>query len=165
MNDLNTNWYNNQLIVGAFPTIENADEFSDYDVIINMSDKWYIDVHLELSRFQNMLFWFPMNENMADIGLNSIYGAIIILRHCEDRNLRVYLHCNAGINRSVMTKQAYYYMRTGEFCADEINKLQRNIYLGYFGHNVDVLGFIRSMNNLRCKNGLLGNLKFQNQKT
>jgi hypothetical protein len=57
-------------------------------------------------------YWFPMNEGKRDIGLNSIYGAMVILNRAEARNLSVYLHCHMGVKRSEIIKSAYYFMRT-----------------------------------------------------
>ena len=108
-------WYNNNLIVGGFPImVNNRFNLSDFDIVINVSDEWYPDIEMQLQESFLKTYWFPMNECKSDIGLNSIYGAMIILRRAEERSLRVYLHCHAGVNRSRIVQAAYYFMRTGE---------------------------------------------------
>lgn len=110
-------WFEKKLVVGSFPCI-NGSEFTTtmYDIIINVSDEYYPDIHnnLKLQNPKCEMYWFPMNEAKKDVGLNSIYGAMVILRHAEKENKRVYLHCHAGVNRSKCVQSAYYFMRSGE---------------------------------------------------
>jgi hypothetical protein len=102
------NWFKNQLIVGAYPFINNTNFKKEmYDIIINVSDEFY--PKYELSDY----FWFPMNEAKKDVGLNSIYGSMVILFGAEMNNDTVYLHCHAGVNRSKVIQACYFYMRTG----------------------------------------------------
>jgi len=108
-------WFEKNLIVGAFPYKQNAHfDTEGIDIVINVSDEWYPDVEMQLKEKFIATYWFPMNECKKDIGLNSIYGAMVILNRAEQRNLRVYLHCHAGINRSQTVRCAYYFMRTGQ---------------------------------------------------
>jgi hypothetical protein len=46
--------------------------------------------------------------------LSSIYGALFILWQAEQAQQRVYLHCQAGVNRSQTVADAYYFLRTGK---------------------------------------------------
>ena len=108
-------WFDSKLIVGAFPYKVNK-QFDPHgiDIVINVSDEWYVEYENLLIEAFVRTYWFPMNECKRDIGLNSIYGAMHILRFAERRNLTVYLHCHAGVNRSQIIRAAYYYMRTGK---------------------------------------------------
>jgi hypothetical protein len=118
------NWFDSILIVGGFPFNVNKDfDPTDYDISINVSDEWYPNIEAQIQEVFCKTYWFPMNEAIGDIGLNSIYGAILILRRAEERNLRVYLHCHAGVNRSRIIQAAYYFLRTGEH--------YDNVYGGY----------------------------------
>lgn len=108
-------WFENNLTVGAFPYKQNPNFIaSDYDIVINVSDEWYLDVELQIRECYTSYYWFPMNEAKKDIGLNSIYGAMIILAYAEKQNLNVYLHCHAGVNRSEIVRSCYYFMRTNQ---------------------------------------------------
>lgn len=102
-------WFKNKLEVGAYPYINNTIFNSgNYDIVINVSDEFYPIYQL------NNNFWFPMNEAKKDVGLNSIYGAMVILFNAEMKNKRVYLHCHAGVNRSRAIHASYFYLRTGK---------------------------------------------------
>lgn len=106
-------WFENNLTVGGFPFKVNHNfNPSDYDIVINVSDEFYIDYENQINEVFVKNYWFPMNECKKDIGLNSIYAALVILHRAELRNLRVYLHCHAGCNRSRIVQAAYYFMRT-----------------------------------------------------
>ena len=107
-------WFSKKLIVGGFPYKVNSNFSNEgIDVVINVSDEWYIDIENQLQETFIKTYWFPMNECKRDIGLNSIYGAMCILKRAEDRNLTVYLHCHARVNRSRIVQAAYYFMRAG----------------------------------------------------
>jgi hypothetical protein len=86
-----------------------------YDYIINVSDEfyWLTDKKL-LEMGVEKTFWFPISENKSDIGLNSIYGALVILYNAQKNNKSVYLHCHSGINRSEIVRSACYFMLYGE---------------------------------------------------
>ena len=100
-------WFNTKLTVAGHPYNYNDFNFDKFDYIINVSDEY------QPYRPDN-LFWFPLNECTPDIGINSIYAAMIILDRAYKRNLSVYLHCHAGVNRSRTVQCCYYYMKTGE---------------------------------------------------
>ena len=100
-------WFENKLTIGGFPHKVNKHfDYLDYDVVINVSDEWYPCSYSDV-------YWFPMNEVKKDIGLNSIYGAMVILDYAEKANMSVYLHCHMGVNRSEIVRAAYYFMRSG----------------------------------------------------
>lgn len=106
------NWFDNNLVVGAFPIKGNQQpDFSQFDYIINVSDEYYPEVDLELQSMGCKTFWFPMNEH-GDNGINSIYGACFILYTAFKKDKQVYLHCHAGIHRSNVVKSCFYYMMT-----------------------------------------------------
>lgn len=159
--ELNHDWFENRLIVGAFPYKQNTMFYADdYSVVINVSDEWYLDVEQMIRERYVRYYWFPMNECVADIGLNSIYGALTILRHCEEKNLSTYLHCHAGINRSHTVKCAYYYMRTGKqlIMSGRNNPFVLNSYMGKFGI-LDVNKAIRAVNFEKMQGGILDHIK------
>lgn len=108
-------WFETKLEVGSFPFINN-DRFNpnEYDYVINVSDEFYPEHYMPIISVGVNYHWFPMNEVKRDVGLNSIYGAMVILYLAESKNKRVYLHCHAGVNRSPTVAAAYYYMRNGE---------------------------------------------------
>lgn len=146
-------WFNNNLTVGAFPYRQNTKfDASLYDIVINVSDEWYLDTEMQLRETFINTYWFPMNECKRDIGLNSIYGAMVILSHAEKRNLRVYLHCHAGVNRSQIVRAAYYYMRTGQQLEQDrggfINMLVASCSRGYLPPKAEMELFLCKIANL-----------------
>lgn len=165
-----TDWFQKKLIVGAFPYLVNI-EFNplDYGYVINMSDEFYDRFHSPL--FPAKTFWFPMNERRRDIGLNSIYGAMVILSQAEKQNEPVYIHCHSGRNRSRIAHACYYYMRTGNQLQDGnekyINRLHRASVRGYLPPMAEMEEFLRnvakSIDNMKggnldkCKLGTINN--------
>lgn len=155
-------WFNQKLVVGAFPikqnTLFNPD---DYDIVINVSDEWYPDIEMQLRERFIQTFWFPMNECKYDIGLNSIYAAMVILNRAEQRNLSVYLHCHAGVNRSQIIRSAYYFMRTGkqleEDCGNFINMMVAACNRGYLPPKVEMESFLNqiAINKNNMQGGIL----------
>lgn len=144
-------WFTRNLIVGGFP-YENNSQFNvtEYDYVINVSDEYYTNHHLLLIVNNIMSFWFPMNECKKDIGLNSIYGAMVILFQAEKNNCKVYLHCHAGVNRSQTVRAAYYYMRTGQHYEAElrrgfINQLYANCSRGYLPPMAEMEKFLNEI--------------------
>lgn len=117
-------------------------DFNKYDYMINVSDQ-YVPYR------PNLAFWFPMNECKRDIGLNSIYGALTILRRAYEQNRTVYLHCHAGINRSQTVRCALYYMMTGQHFKNEYhfytNVLIRNCQYGNLPNIIEMEKFLSMM--------------------
>ncbi len=92
-----------------------------------------------------------MNECKRDIGLNSIYGAMVVLFTAEKTNSKVYLHCHAGVNRSQTVRAAYYYLRTGHHYDPEIkrgfiNQLYANCTRGYLPPMAEMESFLNQIN-------------------
>jgi hypothetical protein len=145
-------WFEKNLIVGGFPHEDNRRfDVNDFDYVINVSDEYYTSHHLLLIANNIKSFWFPMNECKRDIGLNSIYGAMIVLFAAEKRNSRVYLHCHAGVNRSQTVRAAYYYMRTGHQYESDlkrgfINQLYANCSRGYLPPMAEMESFLNQIN-------------------
>jgi hypothetical protein len=107
-------WFENKLIVGAYPFMNNQwFKPGDYDICINVSDEFYFVYDKQIKDAGCNTFWFPLNECKKDNGLNSIYGAMVILFNAEKENKRVYLHCHAGIHRSQLVRCCYHFLRTG----------------------------------------------------
>ena len=144
MTDFN-DCFKNKLVVGGHPYGINDFDFNKYDYIINVSDEY------RPYRPDNS-FWFPMNECTQDIGINSMYGALTILNRAFERNLTVYLHCHAGVNRSRTVWCAFYYMKTGKHINAEWtphkNVLIRNCFYGHLPPIDKTEKFLFELNNM-----------------
>ncbi len=116
-----TEWFGKKLIAGRYPTPGEIIK-SNFDTIINVSDEYIIANHRTCDNHVRKYFWFPMNENGGNIGLNSIFATLQILWLAEVNDERVLVHCHAGSNRSVTIVQLYYYMRTKKHFVEEITK-------------------------------------------
>lgn len=112
--DTTMDWFNTKLNVGSYPYLHSHFFNNNYDYIINVSDEYYWETDKKLQVNSSKTFWFPMSETVCDIGLNSIYGALVILYNAEKENKSVYLHCHAGTNRSEIVRAAYYYMKNNK---------------------------------------------------
>ena len=152
-------WFEKKLIVGAFPVKVNK-RFNpdDFDIVVNVSDEWYFDIEQELREKFIHTYWFPMNECKRDIGLNSIYGAMVILSRAEQRNLSVYLHCHAGCNRSRVVQAAYYFMRTNHQLETDrggfVNMMVAACSRGYLPPKAEMEGFLGNVaSNLKNMQG------------
>jgi uncharacterized protein YciU (UPF0263 family) len=148
-------WFGNKLTVGAFPyKVNKMFDEKGIDVVVNVSDEWYPDVEFQLKEKFIRTYWFPMNEQKRDIGLNSIYGAMVILREAESRNSNVYLHCHAGSNRSRIVQAAYHFMRTGEQfdyptkVSGFQNKMLASCFRGYLPPKAEMEGFLNEIANV-----------------
>ena len=168
-------WINNCLTVGGFPALVNhLFDFSQHDIVINVSNQYSINNENQIIERFNRSYWFPMNECTADIGINSIYAACVILYRAEQRNLKVYLHCWAGINRSQTVKAAYYFMRTGKHFNSGNGKWINMLYANCsYGHLPEIkkmerllLGLNEKLNSKLPCDGTLDQLKIDlNEKT
>lgn len=158
-------WFETKLTVGTFPVLVNQEFIPDYKYVINMSDEFYPLVENSILFGGGKTFWFPMNERKRDIGLNSIYGAMVILHQAEKENASVYLHCHSGRNRSQLTKACYYYLRTGEQLQQGnekyINRLHRASTRGYLPPMSEMEEFLRNIGQslLSMKGGNLDECK------
>jgi len=106
-------WFEQNLKVGRFP-VPTEIERGNFKYIINVSDEYIPDCYTAAMNTGKKYFWFPINEMSSEIGLNSIYAALQIIHIAEQEQATVYLHCHAGVNRSVTVADAYFYMRTGK---------------------------------------------------
>jgi hypothetical protein len=140
-------WFSSKLTVGAFPYKQDENfDASKYDVVINVSDEFYFDIEQQLQNAGCKTYWFPMNEAKRDIGVNSIYGAMVIIQQAEKHNKSVYVHCHAGLNRSPTVWAAYYFMRTGKDAewsrGSFVNRLAANCTRGYLPPQAEMKGFL-----------------------
>jgi hypothetical protein len=156
-------WFDKKLVVGMFPITQNKHfDASKYDVVINVSDEFYFDVEQKLKAAGCNTYWFPMNECKRDIGLNSIYGAMVVIYEAEKQNKTVYLHCHAGANRSPSVWAAYHYMRTGKHIekirSGYINMLIANCSRGYLPPKAEMESFlteIQTQLDIQMQGGIL----------
>lgn len=143
-------WFDTKLKVGPFPVKQNQwFKPEEHDIVINVSDEYYPDVDKKIQSAGGNTFWFPMNECKRDIGLNSIYGAMVVLWNAEQENKRVYLHCHAGVNRSPTVQAAYYFLRSGNQLQKEqtgyINRLVAACARGYLPPKPETEQFLSSL--------------------
>ena len=131
-------WLNNSLKVRPYPNLldlANKYIIGETQIIINVSDSIKPEIYSTVREMGLEYFWFPMNESIFDIGLNSIYGACVVLWNAEQENKQVLVHCWGGNNRSQIIVQAYYYIRTNNHLITEykgcINQLIYNCEKGY----------------------------------
>lgn len=145
------NWFNQNLTVGQFPyTVNKSFNATNYDIVINVSDEYYPEIEERINRFGCKQYWFPMNECTHNIGLNSIYGAMVILNEAQQQNLKVYLHCNAGVTRSRIVYQAYHFMKTREHLVNEVgqhtNMLLKHCTCEYLPSKQEMEGYLLLIN-------------------
>ena len=144
-------WFSNKLTVGAWPDkVNKSFELRKHRYIINVSDEYYHEYFKVFGLSHVYQFWFPMNEFKKDMGLNSIYAAIIILWQAEQDGDAVYLHCHSGNNRSWTVAAAYYFWRTGEHLNRPtrrgfVNKLHQNCAEGYLPPMREMEEFLRAI--------------------
>jgi len=116
-------WLAEKLKVTRYPVLTEITapegKWKDYVVFLNVSDEFYMDYVLELSKTGRQHFWFPMGECETDMGLSSLFGALQVLYNCWERDMSVLLHCHAGINRSPTTLAAFFFMMTGKHIEEQ----------------------------------------------
>lgn len=153
-------WFTKKLTIGGYPVLVNKEFLPmEQEYIINVSDEFY---GVGGSKYY---FWFPLNEWKRDMGLNSIYGALIIMQMAEAAGDRVYLHCHSGSNRSWTVAAAYHYFRTGrhlvrETRSGDMNKLLQNCRAGYLPPQKEMEAWINcireDLKDGKMKAGILG---------
>lgn len=145
-------WIKNMVTCYSFPYRNNPFfEAKKYQTVINVSDEFYGNVNDKIVEAGVRSFWFPLNEECRkDVGVNSIYGAMIILHHSEKKNERVYVHCNAGVHRSKLIHDCYFFMRLGaHFIREEgnYNRLVEDCKNGNLPELSKMEYFLRELNN------------------
>lgn len=145
-------WFANRLTIGAWPgRVNKAFELRKYRYIINVSDEFYHEDYKVFDLSGVRQFWFAMSEQKKDMGLNSIYSAMVVLWQAEQDCDTVYLHCHSGSNRSWTVAAAYYFMRTGQHLdrptrsGDHENKLTANCSRGYLPPRAETEAFLRAI--------------------
>lgn len=138
-------WYHKRLIVVGYPSIleiiNEGGKFKAFDIIINVSDEFYLDYAEKVISNGKHNYWFPMGESNRDMGLSSIYGAMQVMHQAFQANKTVLVHCHEGRNRSQTIRACFHYMMTGkhlklptpEACGNVAtgNKLESNCYLNH----------------------------------
>ena len=106
-------WFYNKVTVSKFPELASihAGEFDTYKFRINVSDIYKPEVDEAFLRIGIQNNWFPLGEAFG-MPLESIYGALQIMREAERQDRSVLLHCHAGRNRSVLIADCYYFLST-----------------------------------------------------
>ena len=105
------------IIVDRFPVSKEIidGKHKDCQVIINVSDEFYLGNSEEIIKQGKLNYYFPLGESGELMGLNSLFGSLQVLHSIYTFNpqWKVLLHCQAGKNRSPTTKAAFYFMMTG----------------------------------------------------
>lgn len=119
------------IIVDRFPVgkeIKPNGKHSDCQVIINVSDEFYLGNSEEIIKEGKLNYYFPMGERGDSMGLNSVFGALQVLHQIYTWNpeWKVLLHCQAGKNRSPTIKSAFHFMMLGEHEPNKTKEGGRN---------------------------------------
>jgi hypothetical protein len=93
-----TEFITKNIIVDRFPVgseIKSGGKYCECQVIINVSDEFYLGNSEEIMKEGKLNYYFPMGERCELIGLNSIYGALQVLHSIYTWNpeWKVLLHC------------------------------------------------------------------------
>jgi hypothetical protein len=123
-NVLAVRFISENIIIDRFPVskeIKADGKHSQCQVVINVSDEFYLGNSEEIMKEGKLNYYFPMGESGELMGLNSMYGALQVLHSIYTWNpeWKVLLHCQAGANRSPTILAAFHYMMTGEHLVEE----------------------------------------------
>jgi hypothetical protein len=119
------------IFVDRFPrSIDTTDggRYAACNVVINVSDEFYLGASNAIMKEGNLNFYFPMGESGDNMGMSSIFGALQVLHSVYTWNpeWNVLIHCQAGKNRSPTIKSAFYFMMVGEHESDKTAEGGRN---------------------------------------
>ena len=113
-----SSWFSENLTVGRFPLPGEVSRLPYASHLVNVSDE-YIHYNATAALRRGVYaHWFPLNECVGHLGLNSIFAALCVLHQAESDDASVLLHCHAGANRSPLIQAAYYFLRTGRHLED-----------------------------------------------
>lgn len=124
----------NHLIVDRFPVgkeIKTKGKHSECQVVINVSDEFYLGNSEEIMKEGKMNYYFPMGESGDNMGMNSIFGALQVIHQIYKWNpeWKILIHCQAGRNRSPTIKDAFRFMMLGEH--PENSRMLYNVERGF----------------------------------
>lgn len=130
-NVLAVRFISENIIVDRFPVskeIKAEGKHSECQVVINVSDEFYLGNSEEIMKEGKLSYYFPMGESGELMGLNSMFGALQVLHQIYTWNpeWKVLLHCQAGKNRSPTIKSAFHFMMLGEHEPDKTKQGGRN---------------------------------------
>lgn len=153
-------YFNENIVTSGKPSIDYVAS-NCFEIIINVNDQF--DEHLQQCCLEENFsyFWFPMNEHSTkgDIGLNSIFGALQILKLAYKQNKKVLIHCAAGANRSVTVSEAFYFMYTGKHLEKEFSSDIEDMFIMNEEQKKDYKDYIKMIrNNQLLANCYEGNL-------
>ena len=119
------------LIVDRFPVskeIKSEGKHKDCQVVINVSDEFYLGNSEEIMKEGKLNYYFPMGESGDVMGMNSIFGALQVLHQIYTWNpeWKVLIHCQAEKNRSPTIKSAFHFMMLEEHERDKTKEGGRN---------------------------------------
>lgn len=112
-----------------FPTLLELDNkwiFGDVKAVINVSEREDPDLIKEYSKRGIEYSFFPLKEEVEDMGWANICLAVNKLVLYLRKNIPTIVHCECGNNRSRLVVEAAYYILIGKHYEDE--------YKGSFNH-------------------------------
>ena len=92
---------NTQVFVGMSPSVEhNVYKLEEFEVIINVSDAPFLTFEPKEHLHKNVqVLWFPIQET-CEWPLATLDAIVQALQWAHVNHKKVYIHCEAGANRS-----------------------------------------------------------------